>query len=179
MKITRAPDPELVKCSGLGLESPRLGTVNSVQVPKKKHLVLSPIHQHEINNTPILIHQYTNTIQVDCENAGSSFLFAAILGPNNRQGQVPKYSVCSLGQKTVALKYSALLNYGDVLLAGSTEVFGQPEVSHRFPSEKPTQSKMQQKQSNIIGQNIIKTAQIQSNLSNPNLSDQTKFICFK
>ena len=32
VKITRAPDPELVKCSGLGLESPRLGTANSVQV---------------------------------------------------------------------------------------------------------------------------------------------------
>ena len=32
MKITRAPEPDLVRCSGIGLESPRLGIANSVQV---------------------------------------------------------------------------------------------------------------------------------------------------
>ena len=86
MKITREPDPELVKCSGLGLESPRLGMANSVQV---KIIRQPPGGDWTTKN---------NTFKVDCDNAGSSFLFAAILGPNNRQGQVPKYSVCSLAQ---------------------------------------------------------------------------------
>ena len=72
-----------------------------------------------------------NTIQVDCDNAGSSFLFAAILGPNNRQGQVPKYSENAPFAK---IKIPSIF---DDVVAGEAEVFGQPEVPDRFPSENP------------------------------------------
>ena len=66
-----------------------------------------------------------NTIQVDCDNAGSSFLFAAILGPNNRQGQVPKYSENAPFAK---IKIPSIFDDVDALVAGEAEVFGQPEM---------------------------------------------------
>ena len=64
--------------------------------------------------------------QVDCENAGSSFLFAAILGPNNRQGQV----IQNGPQKTHLTQ-----NVSTYFYAGETEVFGQPQLSCWFPSK--------------------------------------------
>ena len=64
--------------------------------------------------------------QVNCENAGSSFLFAAILGPNNRQGQV----IQNGPQKTHLTQ-----NVSTYFSAGETEVFGQPQLSCWFPSK--------------------------------------------
>lgn len=71
-EVRRAPDPSLVSCSGLGLDSPILGAAN--------------------------------TVQVDCGQAGSSVLFAAILGPGGRQGQV---RLKHMGKNTYRVDYHA------------------------------------------------------------------------